>query len=43
MCNYVFIVNHKSAFMYLWNYVLVYLRIEHLCAFIRLCICLLMY
>ena len=35
MCIYVIV--------FLWNYVLEYLRIEHLCVFIRLCICLLMY
>ena len=27
----------------LWNYMLVYLCIEHLCVFIRLCVCLLIY
>ena len=34
MCIYVIVL--------LWNHVLVYLRIQYLCVFIRLCICLLM-
>ena len=31
------------VFVLLWNYMLVYLRIEHFCAFIRLCIDVLLY